>query len=225
MRQFDRILMAVPDMDVARAQYRVLIDAAGEVSVTPDGRRVARWGLPNTVIQLVEDSVETPRLQGIAFNVPGADMQDELVPNTLGIDIRECDGQSTAEFRDLYPEGQSESLLVDHVVLRTEDAGACIALFRDRLGIRLALDKTVPAWGGRMLFFRGGKLTLEVIESDGASGFWGIAYQCTDIAVTSERLRSAGVTLTDIREGRKPGTRVATVKSHCLDIPTLLIQP
>jgi hypothetical protein len=38
-------------------------------------------------------------------------------------------------------------------------------------------------------------------------------------------LAQRGVTLSGIREGRKPGTRVATVKSHCLGIPTLLIEP
>jgi catechol 2,3-dioxygenase-like lactoylglutathione lyase family enzyme len=223
-RLFDRIMVTVPDMKKALAQYRVFLDAAGEVSETPGGQPTARWGLPNTVIQLLEEPFAAPGLQGIAFNVPGAGAREQPVSNSLGIDIRQCDGRSTAAFRSLHPEAQSDALSVDHVVLRAEDAGACIALFRDRLGIRLALDKTAPGWGGRMLFFRGGKLTLEVIESDGDSGFWGIAYRCVDIEAAVTRLQGSGVTLSAVREGRKPGTRVATVKSHCLDIPTLLIQ-
>ena len=32
------------------------------------------------------------------------------------------------------------------------------------------------------------------------------------------------VAVSEVREGRKPGTRVCTVKSHCLDVPTLLVQ-
>ncbi len=39
------------------------------------------------------------------------------------------------------------------------------------------------------------------------------------------RLRAAGVSLSELRKGRKPGTRVATVKSHCLGLPTLLLEP
>ena len=42
------------------------------------------------------------------------------------------------------------------------------ALFNGELGIRLALDQDVPQWGGRMLFFRTGKLTLEVIANQSA---------------------------------------------------------
>ena len=87
----------------------------------------------------------------------------------------------------------------------------------------------VPDWGGRMLFFRSGKLTLEIIESaedhNVRDKFWGIAYQCANIDKTCERLAESGVQLSGIRAGRKAGTRVATVKSHCLGLPTLLVQP
>ena len=30
--------------------------------------------------------------------------------------------------------------------------------------------------------------------------------------------------ITDIKDGRKPNTLVATIKSHCLNVPTLLIE-
>ena len=80
-----------------------------------------------------------------------------------------------------------------------------------------------------MLFFRAGKLTLEVIESSGepieADTFWGIAYQCPDIERTARNLAGRGVGLSAIRAGRKKGTRVATIRSHCLGIPSLLIEP
>ena len=80
-----------------------------------------------------------------------------------------------------------------------------------------------------MLFFRAGKLTLEVIESEGdaksGNSFWGLAYQCQDLAGTIHTLGERGVAVSAMREGRKPGTLVATLKSHHLEIPTLLIQP
>ncbi|NQX87229.1 MAG: hypothetical protein HRT77_01045 [Halioglobus sp.] len=224
MQLFERILVAVPDMRAAVAQYQVLFAAEGVQSALSDRRRVTRWALPNTVIELVEGSVLAPHIQGIAFSFPAAGPQEMPVENTLGLDIRASDGRSTADFRDAYPEAQATTLSVDHLVLRTQDADSCIGLFRDRLGVRLALDQTVPQWGGRMLFFRGGKLTLEVITSEAAGGFWGIAYRCAEIDVAAARLLEAGVSLSAVRDGRKPGTRVATIQSHCLEIPTLLIQ-
>ncbi|MFK7731679.1 MAG: VOC family protein [Pseudomonadales bacterium] len=117
---------------------------------------------------------------------------------------------------------------VDHVVLRTANANDCIRLFRDDLGARLALDQTVEEWGGRMLFFREGGMTLEVIEESSKRPkqdfFWGICYRCGDIETTHENLVSRGVSMTEIREGRKPGTRVATIKSHVGGIPSLLLE-
>ena len=41
---------------------------------------------------------------------------------------------------------------------------------------------------------------------------------------TARLLAGRGVSLSAIRAGRKPGSLVATVKSHCLGIPTLLLQ-
>lgn len=117
---------------------------------------------------------------------------------------------------------------VDHVVLRTADADDCIRLFTDDLGMRLALDQTVEEWGGRMLFFREGGMTLEVIENSAKRPkqdfFWGICYRCGDIEATHAGLVSRGVLISEIREGRKPGTRVATIKSHVGNIPSLLLE-
>lgn len=223
-RVFDRIVVAVPQMDAALREYEPLLGTPGEVLDEPGGR-VARWFLPNTAIELSERAVATARVQGLVFTRLGAGPAQAAVANALGLDIRQSDGRSTEAARRRCPES---AFSVDHVVLRTGDADACIELFAGRLGIRLALDRTVPEWGGRMLFFRGGRLTLEVIQSGEADAvenrFWGIAYQCADIEATVACLRGNGVALSDVREGRKPGTRVATVKSHCLGIPTLLIQ-
>jgi len=228
-RLFDRIVIAVPDLDAVVGDCRVLFDAPGWTGESTTGMPVARWGLPNTVIELVERGVERPCIQGIVFTVPGSRPGDQPVANVLGLDLRKCDGHGTEEFRGRYPHARSARMSVDHVVLRTEDAGACIALFGGELGIRLALDQTVPEWGGRMLFFRGGKLTLEIVESGAAdprgNHFWGLAYQCGDLEAERDRLRARGAVVSPVRAGRKPGTRVATLKSHCLDIPTLLLQP
>ena len=226
---FDRIVLAVPELPVAIAQYQQVFGKAPYSPDAADHAPCAWWGLSNTVIELVECVAYSARIQGIVFSAADAPPGEKTVANALGVDIRLCDGSATTDFRQRQPEAQCTDLCVDHVVLRTGDAQACLDLFGDEMGIRLALDKTVPEWGGRMLFFRAGKLTLEVIESSGeetaASAFWGLAYQCKDLAGFLQALSARGVATSGIRDGRKPGTLVATLKSHDLGIPTLLIQP
>lgn len=227
--RFDRVVIAVPELGAAAEQYQQLFAVAPFISESPQGQPTARWGLRNTVIEIVQGAVAQPCVQGVILASLESEALEEAVPNGMGLDVRICGGHSTADFRQRRTEAQCTDLSVDHVVLRTSDAPACIKLFADDLGVRLALDKTVPEWGGRMLFFRAGKLTLEVIESDkGGSddnAFWGLAYQCANLASRVSDLSGRGVDVTTIREGRKPGTLVATVKSHALEIPTLLMQP
>jgi len=45
-----------------------------------------------------------------------------------------------------------------------------------------------------------------------------------DIKKTHSRLLNEGFEITPVKEGRKPNTLVATVKSNVYNIPTLLIQ-
>ena len=117
---------------------------------------------------------------------------------------------------------------LDHVVINTNDADGFIKTYKEVFGIRLALDQTVEKWGGRMLFFRLNKTTIEVIaKEDGLSPkdkLWGLAWDVKDIKQTYDRLRKEGFDITPVIEGRKPNTLVATVKSNTHNIPTLLIQ-
>ena len=224
---FDRIVIAVPDMDTAVEDYRQLLHAAPAPMAGSEPS--AWWGLDNTVIELVEREVEAPSVRGLVLSAADADARERALPNRLDLEVALCNGGRSADFRKASPAARCPGLAVDHVVLRSGDPDGCIAFFGEELGIRLALDKTVPEWGGRMLFFRAGKLTLEVItgaDGDaGDDGFWGIAYQCADLPAFAAELDSRGVAVSAVRDGRKPGTRVATLKSHCLGIPTLLIQP
>lgn len=117
---------------------------------------------------------------------------------------------------------------LDHVVINTNDPDGFISLYRDKYGIRLALDQTVEEWGGRMLFFRLNQTTIEVIgkenDKEAEDSLWGLAWVVKDIKATQKRLLSEGVEMTEVKDGRKPNTLVTTVKSHTCNIPTLLIQ-
>lgn len=225
---FDRIVIGVADFEEALLQYGMLLGLPRGRSAGA-GTSSAWFGLANTVIELRRQEVAQPRVAAIVFRDPSADADDRALPNSLDLELYGCSGAASDDFRRRSASSCSTELQVDHLVLRTDNADACIELFGRELGIRLALDRRVPEWGGRMLFFRVGKLTLEVIESDRDSGvetgFWGVAYQCPEIEQAAAAMRARGVALTEVRQGRKPGTRVATVKSHCLGIPTLLIEP
>jgi hypothetical protein len=53
---------------------------------------------------------------------------------------------------------------------------------------------------------------------------WGLSWRVADIEATRARLASSGVEVSEVRDGRKPGTRVATVRSSTCGIPTLLVE-
>ena len=122
---------------------------------------------------------------------------------------------------------------IDHAVVRTPDAEASIALYGDALGLRLALDRRFPQWNARLIFFRVGGVTLELAaaleEKPATAGdsdrFWGICWQVPDADAARTRLLAAGVDVSEVRSGRKPGTRVLTVRDGSCGVPTLLIEP
>ena len=118
---------------------------------------------------------------------------------------------------------------LDHIVINSNDPDGLIDLYRDTYGIRLALDQYVEKWGGRMLFFRTNQTTIEAIgiKNDAdkpVDKAWGLAWTTKDIKKSHTRLVSEGVEISDVKDGRKPNTLVATIKSHTCNIPTLLIE-
>jgi len=119
---------------------------------------------------------------------------------------------------------------VDHVVVNSTDPDATRALYGEKLAIRLALDKSFPDWGMRLLFFRVGGITVEVAaplgaEPEATDRLWGISYRVHDAAAAVARLAGEGFDVSEVRPGRKPGTRVATVRGEPCGVATLLIQP
>jgi catechol 2,3-dioxygenase-like lactoylglutathione lyase family enzyme len=127
---------------------------------------------------------------------------------------------------------------IDHAVVQTRDADAAIALYGDALGLRLALDRSFPDWGMRLVFFRVGGVTIEIAqplagasppEGEGAPAdgdrLWGLSWRVRDADAARARLADAGVDVSEVRKGRKPGTRVLTVRDGTCGVPTLLIEP
>jgi catechol 2,3-dioxygenase-like lactoylglutathione lyase family enzyme len=120
---------------------------------------------------------------------------------------------------------------MDHVVIATADPERAAALYGARLGLDMALDRAHPDWG-RLMFFRCGDLIVEVVQRPGNDAaadtahdrLWGLSWRVADIDATRARLAAAGVDVSDVRNGRKPGTRVLTVRNGTCGIPTLLVE-
>ena len=120
---------------------------------------------------------------------------------------------------------------LDHVVIRTPNPERAVALYAGRLGLSLRLDRSEPSWGTRLLFFRCGDLVVEVAHDlkagvgDAPDKLWGLSWRVPDIARAHARVKTAGVDVSDVRIGRRPGTRLFTVRSHTAGVPTIMIGP
>jgi catechol 2,3-dioxygenase-like lactoylglutathione lyase family enzyme len=131
------------------------------------------------------------------------------------------------------PEGPGEAAIsaLDHVVVMSRDPDASRAVYRDTLGLRLALDRSFEQRGLRILFFRVGGVTVEVAgplaageDAAAVDSFGGLAYRVADVDAARERLAAAGFDVSPTRTGQKPGTRVCTVRSGTCGVPTLLLE-
>jgi len=120
-------------------------------------------------------------------------------------------------------------LALDHVVVSTQDPERAAALYGARLGLDMALDRSHKEWG-QLIFFRCGDLTVEVVKRPVAGAdqahdkLWGLSWRVADIDATRARLVAAGIDVSEVRIGRKPGTRVMSVRSGACGIHTLLLE-
>jgi catechol 2,3-dioxygenase-like lactoylglutathione lyase family enzyme len=121
---------------------------------------------------------------------------------------------------------------LDHVVVASRDADASCAVWGGMLGLRLALDHRFEARGLRILFFRLGGVTVEVTgpleaqaREPGPDAFFGAAWRVGDVDAARARVAAAGLDVSDVRAGHKPGTRVCTVRGGTHGVATLLIGP
>ena len=118
---------------------------------------------------------------------------------------------------------------IDHVVVRTADAERAVALFGGRLGLDLRLDRTNEQWGARQLFFRCGNAVVEIGASlkahtgETKDSFGGLAWRVRDPQAARERIAATGLDVSEVRQGRKPGTQVFTVRSGTGGVPTLML--
>ncbi|HEV2532643.1 VOC family protein [Phenylobacterium sp.] len=118
---------------------------------------------------------------------------------------------------------------LDHIVVHTPNPDRALGLYGAKFGLDLRLDRANEGWGARQLFFRCGDAVFEVGASlkapvtDGPDRFGGLAWRVADPDATQVRLAAAGFDVSEVRTGRKPGTKVFTVRNAPGGVPTLML--
>ncbi len=153
--------------------------------------------------------------------------------DTGGLNILLVDPPRSGEPWPLSPAPGGEAAAVselDHVVISTFNPDRAIALYGAKLGLDLRLDRANAQWGVRQMFFRCGTAVVEMASSlktpvsDAPDRFGGLAWRVTDADAAQARIAAAGFEVSEVRTGRKPGTRVFTARNVAGAVPTILIQ-
>jgi catechol 2,3-dioxygenase-like lactoylglutathione lyase family enzyme len=124
---------------------------------------------------------------------------------------------------------------LDHIVIHTPNPDRALGLYGARFGLDLRLDRTNEQWSARQLFFRCGGAVFEVGASlkapvtpeslDAPDRFGGLAWRVADPDAAQARIAAAGFDVSEVRAGRKPGTKVFTVRDAPGGAPTLMLMP
>jgi catechol 2,3-dioxygenase-like lactoylglutathione lyase family enzyme len=219
--QLDAILIGTDDIARALRDYTLLL------GVEPRPLANGGWRFPLTR-GAVEIAPGRPGLDALRFLVAGKPANPE---SFHGIRVVLDDAPREASV-DPGPLAQASDRVdaIDHVVVRTQDADRAIALWRDRVGLRLALDRDFEVRGVRLVFFRSGGITLEYAsfhgqtsDGDADDELFGASYRVADLETRRARLLAEGFEVSEIRPGMKPGTMVATVRSRTEGVATLLL--
>ncbi len=218
--QFDSVRIRVRDLDGATSAYELLL---GIPVSSSDGHR--RFQLHRGAVELAQGP---PGLDSLCFAGSGEEARAwPSHPEAFhGLQVRVGLPRASVGLATLVDAVDA----IDHVVIQSPDLDRARALWRDRLGLRLALEREFPARGLRILFFRSGGVTLEFVgtlvppqDVSAPDRLYGIAYRVTDLEACRRRLLNGGVDVSAVRPGHKPGTSVATVRSGSADVPTLLV--
>lgn len=238
IERLDHIALAVPDAAAASAEYAAMLDRplAGARLQTENIGLVLQTGLAGAQVPAFRLVFAALDLDAASHRLQRRALAGRIAPDdparfdldlaaTFGVPVglvqAAAAGPAQPEARDIAG--------LDHVVIRTPYPERAVALYGGRLGLDLRLDRTNPTVGVRQLFFVCGDLVVEVVYAgtDGVGGdhdhVWGLAWRANDIERARARMIAQGISATEIKDGRRPGTRVFTLKSHTAGVPTLVI--
>lgn len=224
-------LMAATHAGALGARVRAAIDRGGEgiasLSFRVDDiarmhRRLTRLGLEP---EPIADHVSTDAASGASLRWK----RTRASANTHGPRLFFLELEQDRPRSPATAEGAA--FAIDHIVVQTPDPERAAALYGARLGLDMALDRTNEAWGSRLMFFRCGDMIVEAAHAlkggkgDGPDRLWGMTWRIADADAARARLAGEGFNVSEVRAGRKPGTRVFTVRDNTCGVPTLMLQP
>jgi catechol 2,3-dioxygenase-like lactoylglutathione lyase family enzyme len=130
------------------------------------------------------------------------------------------------------PTGPGAIAKLDHVVVGTGNVDRALGIYGAKLGLDLRLDRDNPQWNARQLFFRCGDAVVEMGARIGEptleglakpDRFGGLAWRVVNPDATHARIAAAGFDVSEVRTGRKPGTKVFTVRDAPASVPTIML--
>lgn len=250
----DHVVIATRDIAAGVAAYETLLDAQATPVVTrddvasamivtrnlavelmaPAGAGAARLraalddggeGLKSLVFATADIEHLRTRCERVGLEPEAITARDDLRSFRANTE-RTCGVRLFFVERTKMPVAHAAVLGLDHIVVRTPDAERAAALYGARLGLDMRLDREVM--GRRLMFFRCGDAVVEVVHddtlSDGRDKLWGLSWRVADADRERARLAAAGVNVSEVRTGMKPGTRVFTVRDKTCGVPTLMIE-
>jgi len=122
------------------------------------------------------------------------------------------------------PYADASILGLDHVVIQSAEMERAAALYGARLGLDMRLDRDLR--GRRLMFFRCGDAIVEIahVKEREHDLLWGLSWRVANAEAARARLAGAGIDVSEVRSGMKPGTRVFTVRDSTCNVPTLMIE-
>lgn len=137
-----------------------------------------------------------------------------------------------APFPLSQPTGPGPIAKLDHVVVGTANVDRALGVYGAKLGLDLRLDRENSAWNARQLFFRCGDAVVEMgarigepsLEALAKPDRWGgLAWRVEEPDAARARIAAAGFDVSEVRTGRKPGTKVFTVRDAPGSVPTIML--
>jgi catechol 2,3-dioxygenase-like lactoylglutathione lyase family enzyme len=243
--KLDAVVVEVNDLAAAVHDYEALTGVTGVLEqfrgddsacfqltnmrlrlVTTGGRQ----GLKQMAFQSDDLAAAKRRLKSMGISVIEAESDDDFLSlssdTTRGIRLAVTAATDSTVLSDA-PNPLIAGL--DHAVIASGDGDYTAALLSGRLQLDMRLDLTNPDWDSRLMFFRCGDLIVEVyqplskplpVEQD---RFFGLSWRTDNIDETHGLLSARGFDVSPVKAGRKPGTRVCTVRDKTHGVPTLIL--
>ncbi|WP_207838556.1 VOC family protein [Williamsia soli] len=212
------LVVSCDDVDGSGTAYRQLL--GGDLRVRNGSVELTRTAGSHRAFFAVDDHPAATTL----LRRRGMDLDEVTATRTASSVVPAVGVVAASEFSPGPDVGDIES--IDHLVFNAADRDAAVALFAGSLGLDFRLEQAIHD-GIHQLFFRSTQVVVEVVigaqDQETTASLWGIAWRSRDIGETHRRLSDEGMSLSEIRVGRKPGTSVFTIREPAFGLPTLVL--